>query len=122
MNKVVVYDHPLILHKLGIMRDKTTCHKQFKELLQEISFLMAYELTRDIKYSTREIETPLEKMNAVHVEGNKITIIPVLRAGLGMSDAISSLIPTAKTGHLGMKRDEKTLQPYIYYNHIPKDI
>lgn len=117
-----VVDHPLIKHKLSIMRDKETGSKDFRELLSEIAMLMCYELTRDLPVVDVEIETPVSKMTAQHIGGKKLAIIPILRAGLGMVDGILSLVPVAKVGHIGLYRDPDTHNPVEYYCKLPFDI
>ncbi len=119
---VTIFDHPLIQHKLSILRDKNTSSKDFRALIHEISMLMCYEATRDLPLEDVEIETPICKMTAKHISGKKLAIVPILRAGLGMVEAISSLIPSARIGHIGLYRDEETLKPVEYYCKLPKDI
>ncbi len=119
---VHVIDHPLITHKLSIMRDKNTGTKEFRELLYEISMLMSYEITRDLPLEDYEIETPICKMTAKQVSGKKLAIVPILRAGLGMSDGFLKIVPAAKVGHIGLYRDHDTHQPVLYYNKLPDDI
>ena len=121
MSKVVVFDHPLIQHKLGIMRDKNTGAKQFRELLSEISMLMVYEITRDLETEEVEIETPICKCKGKELSGKKLAIIPILRAGLGMVDGVTNLIPSARVGHIGLYRDPQTLEPVEYYCKLPAD-
>lgn len=115
-------DHPLIQHKLTIMRDKNTGSKDFRELLDEISMLMGYELTRDLPLSDVEIETPMMKVKSKVISGKKLAIVPVLRAGLGMVDGLLNLLPVAKVGHIGLYRDHDTCQPVFYYSKLPFDI
>jgi uracil phosphoribosyltransferase len=122
MGKLFVIDHPLIQHKLTLMRDKNTSTKEFKELLDEISTLMAYELTRELPLVDKEVETPICKSIQKEIGGSKICVVPILRAGLGMVEGILQLIPTAKVGHIGLYRDEKTLLPVTYYYKMPVDI
>ena len=122
MSQFHLIDHPLITHKLTIMRNKKTGSKDFRELLNEISMLMGYELTRDLPLQEVTIETPITKMNAKMVSGRKLAIVPILRAGLGMVDGIQSLVPVAKVGHIGLYRDPKTHQPVEYYCKLPSDI
>jgi len=122
MSALHVIDHPLIAHKLSIMRDKNTGSKDFRELLNEIAMLMGYELTRDLPLEDMEIETPLTKMTAKTISGKKLAIIPILRAGLGMVDGLLSLIPVAKVGHIGLYRDPDTHEPVEYYCKLPFDI
>ncbi len=119
---VTIFDHPLIQHKLSILRDKNTSSKDFRALIHEISMLMCYEATRDLPLEEIEIETPICKTTAKHISGKKLAIVPILRAGLGMVEAISSLIPSARIGHIGLYRDEETLKPVEYYCKLPKDI
>ena len=121
MSTVHVFDHPLIAHKLSIMRDKGTGPKEFRELLSEISTLMAYEVTRDLPLKTVEIETPICKTKTKMLAGKKLAIVPILRAGLGMVDGIMTLVPAAKVGHIGLYRDPKTLEPVEYYCKLPSD-
>lgn len=121
MGKLVIYKHPLIDHKLSIVRDKNTGMKDFKAVLNEIGGLMAYEMTRDLPQKETMIETPICETK-VKVLAKEIVIVPILRAGIGMVDGISSLIPTAKVGHIGMYRDEETLQAHEYYAKFPKGI
>ena len=112
-------DHPLVQHKLSIMRDKKTSTMKFRELLKEISMFMGYEITRDFPLTYEEIETPLMKMNAPKISGKKVVIAPILRAGLGMVDGLTTLMPSARIGHIGMYRDEETCQPVFYYYKMP---
>ena len=114
-----IIDHPLVQHKLSLMRDKTTSTMKFRELLKEISMFMGYEITRDIPLITKEIETPLMKMDAPMILGKKVVIAPILRAGLGMVDGLLALMPSARIGHIGMYRDEETCQPVFYYYKMP---
>jgi len=122
MSKVVEMGHPLIKHKLTLIRDKNTGSKEFRELVSELSMLMGYEVTRDFELEEVEIETPLMKTKAQVIAGKKVGIIPILRAGLGMVDGMLSLIPAAKVGHIGLYRDPETLQPVEYYCKLPQDI
>lgn len=122
MSRLFVINHPMIQHKLTIMRDKTTGSKDFRELLNEISLLMGYEVTRDLPLDEVEIETPLCPMKAGRIAGRKLAIVPILRAGLGMVDGIRALVPVAKVGHIGLYRDEKTHQPVEYFCKLPEDI
>ena len=112
-------DHPLVQHKLSIMRKKDTSTIKFRDLLKEISMLMGYEVTRDFPLTYEEIETPLMKMNAPKISGKKVVIAPILRAGLGMVDGLTTLIPSARVGHIGMYRDEETCKPVFYYYKMP---
>ena len=121
MGKVYIFDHPLIQHKLSLMRDVHTGAKEFRELLEEISMLMVYEVTRDLPTKEVEIETPLCKTKARHLSGKKVGIVPILRAGLGMVDGVAKLIPAARIGHIGLYRDPETLQPVEYYCKLPAD-
>src|SRR6476646_3846728 len=116
---LTVLDHPLIQHKLAILRDKRTSTRDFKQLVNEIAMLMAYEVTKDIVVEPLEIETPLERTTGAQVAGKKLTLVPILRAGLGMVEGISQLIPSARVGHIGLYRDHETLQPVDYYFKIP---
>ena len=122
MSTLHVIDHPLIVHKLSIMRNKKTGSKDFRELLNEISMLMGYELTRDLPLEEVNIETPLTKMKAKMISGKKLAIVPILRAGLGMVDGLQSLVPVAKVGHIGLYRDPETHKPVEYYCKLPHDI
>ena len=116
-----IIDHPLIQHKLSIMRKKETSTIKFRKLLKEISMFMGYEVTRDFPLTYEEIETPLMKMNAPKISGKKVVIAPILRAGLGMVEGLTSLIPSARIGHIGMYRDEVTCQPVFYYYKMPEN-
>ncbi|MFW5986021.1 MAG: uracil phosphoribosyltransferase [Halanaerobiales bacterium] len=122
MSKVTVIDHPMIQHKLTLVRDKNTGPKEFRELLNEISTLMAYEVTRDLPLEEVEIETPIGPTKSAMIAGKKLGVVPILRAGLGMLDGILQLIPTARVGHIGLYRDPDTLQPVEYYCKMPTDI
>ena len=121
-SNVTIFDHPLIQHKLSILRNKETSSKDFRALVSEIATLMGYEATRDLPLEEVEIETPICKMNAKHICGKKLAIVPILRAGLGMVEGIVSLVPSARIGHIGLYRDEETLTPVEYYCKLPKDI
>lgn len=121
-NQIFVMDHPLIQHKLSILRDKKTGSKQFRELVSEIAMLMCYESTRDLPLTDIEIETPMTKMTAKALRGRKLAFVPILRAGLGMVDGVLSLIPAAKVGHIGMYRDPETHEPVDYYCKLPSDL
>ena len=121
MSKVLVMDHPLIQHKVSLMRDKETGTKEFRELLNEISMLMAYEVTRDLPLREVEIETPICRAQTKVIAGKKLAIVPILRAGLGMVDGIMSLVPSAKVGHIGLYRDPNTLELVEYYCKLPED-
>jgi uracil phosphoribosyltransferase len=122
MSKLTQISHPLILHKLAFVRDKNTGSKDFRELVEEIAMLMAYEVTRDMQLETVEIETPICTTRCKMLAGKKVAIVPILRAGLGMVDGMLKLIPAAKVGHIGLYRDEKTLQPVEYFCKLPQDI
>ena len=122
MSKIVEMKHPLISHKLAYIRSKDTGSKYFRELVEEVSMLMAYEVTRDLETEEVEIETPICKTKCQMLAGKKMAIVPILRAGLGMVDGILNLIPAAKVGHIGLYRDEETLQPVEYFCKLPQDI
>lgn len=122
MSKLQVFDHPLIAHKVSIMRQTETGSKDFRELLNEIAMLMGYEVTRDLPLEDYTIETPLETMVAKRISGKKLAIVPILRAGLGMVDGLLKLIPVAKVGHIGLYRDPETHTPVEYYCKMPEDI
>ena len=122
MSKVVVLDHPLIQHKLAILRSKNTSVKEFRELISEISGLMCYEATRDLPTKEVEVVTPVATAKCRRLAGKKLAIIPILRAGLGMVDAMVDLIPSAKIGHIGLYRDPETHEPVEYYCKLPDDI
>ena len=122
MSKVYVMDHPLVAHKLTIMRDKNTSVKEFRDLVSEIGMLITYEATRDIPLTTRHIETPICEMEAPTIEGKKIAVVPILRAGLGLVEGVLRMIPSARVAHIGMYRDEETLEPHTYFCKTPKDI
>ena len=113
--QVKIIEHPLIQHKLSIMRDVNTGTKEFRELLEEISMLMAFEITRDLPLETVEVETPVAKCNSKMLAGKKLGVVPILRAGLGMLNGVVRLIPAAKVGHVGLYRDPETLLPVEYY-------
>ncbi len=121
MSKVVVMDHPLIQHKIGIMRVKETSTKEFRDLVAEVAMLICYEATRDLALSDIEVETPLVKTTVKEIAGKKLCIVPILRAGLHMADGILNLIPNAKVGHIGMYRNEETLEPVEYFCKLPHD-
>ena len=121
MSKVKIMDHPLIQHKIGIIRRQETGSKDFRQLISEIAMLMCYEATRDLKLTDVEIETPISKMTAKELAGKKLAVVPILRAGLGMVDGMLSMIPAAKVGHIGLYRNEETLEPVEYYCKLPKD-
>ena len=116
---LTVLEHPLIQHKLTLLRDRRTSTRDFKLLASEIAMLMAYEVTKDLPLEPLEIETPLERTRGVQVAGKKLTLVPILRAGLGMVEGIAQLIPSARIGHIGLYRDHDTLQPVDYYFKIP---
>jgi uracil phosphoribosyltransferase len=118
---LTVLDHPLIQHKLSILRDRRTTTRDFKQLVNEIATLMAFEVTKDLATEPVEIETPLERMTGRQVSGKKLTLVPILRAGLGMVEGIAQLIPSARVGHIGLYRDHETLKPVDYYFKIPHD-
>jgi len=132
--KVHVMDHPLVAHKLSIMRDKNTSVKDFRELVSEIGMLITYEATRDLPLTTKVVETPLCKAELPTVEtpickaevpvlaGKKFAVVPILRAGLGLVDGVLRMVPSARVGHIGMFRDEDTLEPHVYFCKMPKDI
>ncbi|ASE33569.1 uracil phosphoribosyltransferase [Mammaliicoccus sciuri] len=122
MGKVHVFDHPLIQHKLSYIRDRKTGTKEFRELVDEVGMLMAYEVTRDFETQDVEIETPVTKMNAQRLSGKKLALIPILRAGLGMTDGIMKLVPAARVGHVGLYRDPETLEAVEYFVKLPQDI
>lgn len=122
MGKLVVLDHPLIQHKLTMIRDHRTGTKAFRELVDEVATLMAFEITRDLPLEETEVETPVAKAKAYRIAGKKLGIVPVLRAGLGMVDGVLNLIPAAKVGHVGLFRDPETLKPVEYYFKMPPDI
>lgn len=122
MGKVTVTEHPLIQHKLTLIRDVDTASKDFRDLLTEITMLMGYELTRDFPLQDKQIETPMGSMIGKEIAGKKPVIVPVLRAGLGMVDGLLRLIPGARVGHIGLYRDPETLLPVEYYCKLPKDI
>ena len=122
MSNLHVIDHPLITHKLSIMRNRKTGSKDFRELLNEIAMLMGYEVFRDLPLEEITIETPITKMKAKMVSGRKLAIVPILRAGLGMVDGLQNLVPVAKVGHIGMYRDPETHKPVEYYCKLPTDI
>ncbi len=122
MGKVVIMDHPLIQHKLSLIRDKCTGPKDFRELIDEVATLMAYEVTRDLPLREVEIETPVARTKTYVIDGKKLGIVPILRAGLGMVDGILKLVPAARVGHVGLYRDPDTLQPVEYYCKLPTDV
>lgn len=122
MGKVYVFDHPLIQHKLSYIRDKETGTKEFRELVDEVSMLMAYEITRDMPLVEIEVETPVALCKSKVIAGKKLGLVPILRAGLGMVDGMLNLIPAARVGHVGLYRDPETLEPVEYYVKLPSDI
>jgi uracil phosphoribosyltransferase len=111
--------HPLIQHKLSLLRDRNTGTRDFRELVSEIAMLMAYEVTRDLPTEPLDIQTPLEAMTGRQISGKRLTLVPILRAGLGMAEGVSQLIPTARVGHIGLYRDEASLEPVSYYSKLP---
>ena len=120
--KVHVMDHPLVAHKMTILRNKNTSVKDFRELVSEIGMLITYEATRDLPLTTKHIQTPLEEMDAPTLKGKKFAVVPILRAGLGLVDGVLRMVPSARVGHIGMYRDEETLEPHTYFCKMPKDI
>lgn len=122
MKNVFVFDHPLIQHKLTMIRDQQTGTKEFRELVDEIATLMAYEITREMPLTEVEIETPVARATGKVLSGKKLGLVPILRAGLGMVDGILKLIPAAKVGHIGLYRDESSYEPVEYYAKMPDDI
>jgi uracil phosphoribosyltransferase len=122
MGKVFVCDHPLIQHKLTYIRDESTTTKDFRELVDEVSTLMAYEITRDIPLETVQVRTPVATADCKVISGRMLGLIPILRAGLGMVDGILRLVPAAKVGHIGLYRDPETLEPVEYYVKLPTDV
>ena len=121
MGKIQIMDHPLIQHKIGIIRRKDTSSKEFRELISEIAMFMAYEATRDLKMEDVEIETPITRTTVKKLEGKKLAVVPILRAGLGMVEGMLAMVPAAKVGHIGLYRDPKTLKPVEYYCKLPSD-
>lgn len=122
MSKITVFEHPLIQHKLSILRDKRTGSKEFRALIGEIAMLMCYEATRDLETKEVEIETPVATAKVRKLSGKKLAVVPILRAGLGMVDGVTAMIPSARVGHIGLYRDPDTLQPVEYYCKLPHDI
>ena len=122
MGKFQVIDHPLIQHKLTMIREKNCGTKVFREVVNEIAMLMAYEVTRDLELQDVEIQTPVTKMTAKRLAGKKLAIVPILRAGLGMTDGVLSLVPAARVGHIGLYRDPETLEAVEYFAKMPQDI
>ena len=122
MSTVHVMDHPLVAHKLTIMRDKNTSVKDFRELVSEIGMLITYEATRDLPLTTKAIETPICEAEMPTLAGKKIAVVPILRAGLGLVEGVLRMVPSARVAHIGMYRDEETLEPHTYFCKTPKDI
>ncbi|WP_100405719.1 uracil phosphoribosyltransferase [Bacillus solitudinis] len=122
MSKVFVFDHPLIQHKLTYIRDKSTGTKEFRELVDEVAGLMAFEITRNLPVRDVTVETPVGTAHSKKIAGKKLGLVPILRAGLGMVDGILRMIPAAKVGHVGLYRDPETLQPVEYYVKLPTDV
>ena len=122
MSNITITNHPLIQHKLSILRDKNTASKEFRALIGEIAMLMCYEATRDLELQEVEVETPIAMARVKKLSGKKLAVIPILRAGLGMVDGMTALIPSARVGHIGLYRDPDTLQPVEYYCKLPHDI
>ena len=120
--KVHIMNHPLVAHKLTIMRDENTSVKDFRELVSEIGMLITYEATRDLPLTTKHIKTPICEMDAPTLAGKKFVVVPILRAGLGLVDGVLRMVPSARVGHIGMERDEVTHEPHEYYCKMPKDI
>ena len=120
--KVHVMDHPLVAHKLTILRDKDTSGKDFREIVSEIGMLITYEATRDLPLTEKEVETPICKTTAPTLKGKKFAVVPILRAGLGLVDGVLRMVPSARVGHIGMFRDEETLEPHVYFCKLPKDV
>lgn len=121
MSKITVMEHPLIQHKIGIMRMKSTSTKEFRDLVSEVAMLIYYEASRNLPLADKEIETPLVKTTVKEIAGKKLCIVPILRAGLHMADGILNITPNAKVGHIGLYRNEETLQPVEYFCKLPKD-
>ena len=120
--KVHIINHPLAAHKLTILRDENTSVKDFRELVSEIGMLITYEATRDLPLTTKHIKTPICEMDAPTLAGKKFVVVPILRAGLGLVDGVLRMVPSARVGHIGMYRDEETLEPHVYFCKMPKDI
>ena len=120
--KVHIMNHPLVAHKLTIMRDENTSVKDFRELVSEIGMLITYEATRDLPLTTKHIKTPICEMDAPTLAGKKFVVVPILRAGLGLVDGVLRMVPSARVGHIGMYRDEETLEPHVYFCKMPKDV
>ena len=121
MARTIIMDHPLIQHKIGIIRRKEVGTREFRQIIGEIAMFMCYEATRDLKLQDVEIETPICRTTAKELQGKKMAVVPILRAGLGMVDGILTMIPTAKVGHIGLYRDPETLKPVEYYGKLPSD-
>lgn len=122
MSNVCVFNHPLIQHKLSILRDKNTSVKEFREIISEIAMLMCYEATRDLPLEPVDVETPVDVAHCKRIAGKKLAVVPILRAGLGMVDGMVSMMPNVKVGHIGLFRDPETLEPVKYYFKMPPDI
>lgn len=122
MGKLIIIEHPLVQHKISLLRDKNTGTKEFRELTEELAMLMAYEVTRNLELRDAEIETPICTAHTKMLAGKKLGIVPILRAGLGMVDGMMNLIPAAKVGHIGLYRDPETLEPVDYYCKLPPDV
>lgn len=122
MSNVTIFDHPLIQHKISILRSVDTGNKEFRELVEEITSLMCYEALRDLPLREVEITTPITKTKTMVIDGPKLAIVPILRAGLGMVDGVTNLVPAARVGHIGLYRDETTLEPHEYYCKLPPSI
>ena len=122
MDNVMIFDHPLIQHKISILRDKSTGTNEFRALTEEIAMLMGYEALRDLPLEDVKVETPIETCMTPMIAGRKLAVVPILRAGLGMVSGILALVPSAKVGHIGLYRDHQTLQPVEYYHKLPQDI
>lgn len=122
MGKIVVMDHPLLQHKIGIMRMKETSTKEFRALVSEVAMLIYYEASRNLPLADKEIETPLVKTTVKEIEGKKLCVVPILRAGMQMAEGVLQLTPNAKVGHIGLYRDEETLEPHEYFCKLPQDI
>lgn len=122
MGKVTVFEHPVIKHKVSILRSVNTGTNEFRKIVSEISMLMAYEVTRDLEVEEYEVETPLEKCTGYKLAGKKLGLVPILRAGLGMVDGFLNVLPSAKIGHVGLYRDPQTLKPVEYYLKLPTDV
>ncbi len=120
--KVHVMDHPLVAHKMTILRDKNTSVKDFREIVSEIGMLITYEATRDLPLTEKEVETPICSTTAPTLKGKKFAVVPILRAGLGLVDGVLRMVPSARVGHIGMFRNEETLEPHVYFCKLPKDV